>query len=301
MNLIITGGNAKYFDKLKIFVESLRTNGEYRDKIIVCDNTIDGTWDNPGKFLEVKSFNEEQIDFFKKYDVEIVYFHELLNKNNLSRDKIDSIPTYFWAYPLKFIYLSLISKEYFNYEKICFFDADIYFQKPIKEIFNFLNLDKINIVPEFNKIGKIDLIKTWMRITDFSFSSSQEDYLNKIDNSLSLCTGFFGSSAKTFNNFVSLCWILSSSNIIEFHNDQPLANILIHYFKYSANYLSPSMVLHIGELYDEEICYDGEFSYNNINPIAVHFNGGKANLMELIGTDKFKKRDNLRKYYIIAR
>ena len=146
--LIITAGNNSFFEYLKNFVYSLRTRGEYKGKIVICDNTITGSWDNPGTYQEVASFSDKQVEFFDSFDVSVVLFHELLSRHGITRKEINQSRGYTARYPYKFIYNCLISKEYLGTaDWICYFDADVYVQLPIQRIFDRLASGKARDEP----------------------------------------------------------------------------------------------------------------------------------------------------------
>ncbi|MBK6904822.1 MAG: hypothetical protein IPH04_18955 [Saprospirales bacterium] len=193
MDVIITGGNADHFPYLELFVSSLRQNGGFTGTIALCDNAIEGTWDRPGKFREGGSFSPEQLQFFEKNQVEVFLYSELLAQNQIPREQIDSIPSPTQRYPHKFIYTTLISKNYLTKAKnICFFDADIYFQKPVQPIFERFTEDAVYIVAERLAIGQNHFLSKWIAHSDFSKLSDQGLYLSTMNQALNYCSGFFG-------------------------------------------------------------------------------------------------------------
>ncbi len=274
MNIIITGGNSEYFDYLKVFTISLRENAKYKDKIIICENVIEN-----GKFKVADSFSENELSFFKKYDIDIIKFHELLKEENLSRELIDAIYSEHRCYPLKQIYSCLISKRYLHEaENICYFDADMYFQRPLEEFFNQFKENKIYVAPEKGSVGECEWMKKVLSISDFSKIGSDDHFKKEIYSSRHLGAGFFGGKAKIFNKFTSLFWLIASNNLIKFHNDQPLLNIILSYFNYPYSELDEKWLLHIN-LVINKIEYNAAnklIKFNSEIPHIIHFNGGQG-------------------------
>lgn len=287
-DLIITGANQQHFDFLRLFVESLRTYGEYTGYIAVCDNSIGGSWDNPGKYAETHSFNEEQMQFLSKHQVEVYPYGELIKSNGIDRELIDRIPSYTQRYPHKYVYTTLLSKLYLKKARnICFFDADIYFQKPLAPLLEAMSEEGIYMVREYQKIGKSPFLKKWIAHTDFSKLSSQEAYEKSMFGSEDYCTGFFGGKAPHFHRLCLLALLLTSNHFVEFYSDQPLMNILKSFFQYPIRELSDEYVMHLGELPKEDLVVrNKQLFYKNKASIAVHFNGGTKDLFELIVGEK---------------
>jgi len=284
MELIVTGANTNHYHFLKLFVQSLRTNGKYTGKIVVCDNSIEGKWDQPGKFLDITSFSEEQLAFLESHDVEIMMYHELIKSNNCSREVIDKIPSYTQRYPHKYVYTTLISKMYMDtVDYICFFDADIYFQKPVRPLFDAMKNGGIHMVKEYVKIGKSPFLKKWIAHSDFSSLSDQKRYEQQMFGSEDFCTGFFGGRADEFHKLTLLALLLTSNQFVEFYSDQPLMNILKSFFHYPIHEISDEYVMHLGELPKEELVVkDQMVHYKGSASIAVHFNGGTKDFFDQI-------------------
>lgn len=284
MDVIITGGNLHHFSYLEIFISSLRHNGAFDGIIAVCDNSIEGSWDKPGKFIEGGSFSENQLLFFKKYQVDVYAYSELLDENKIERIIIDQIPSPTQRFPHKFFYTTLISKKYSQKaDHICYFDADIFFQKPIKPLFDSFSSRGIFIVKEGEKIGMNHFLSKWIRFSDFSKLSNQLDFLNRMDNASNFCTGFFGGDAYSFHTFSLLCTLLASNQLVQFYSDQPTVNILKTYFQLPIKELSSEYVIHLGDLPKEDIeIHNNTIFFKKKASIAVHFNGDTKKLFSII-------------------
>lgn len=289
MNLIITGANKNHFGFLELFVRSLRERGKYEDKIVVCDNVIGGDrWDEPGKYAETISFSDQHMAFLKEHNVEVIPYHQLIKDNEISREQIDQIPSYTQRYPHKYVYTTLISKRYKQQVKnICFFDADIYFQKPVAPIFDAFQESSIYMVKEYQKIGKSPFLRKWIAHSDFSQLSDQAAFEETMFGSDDYCTGFFGGPAEVFHQLTLLALLLSSNRLVEFYSDQPLMNILKSFFRYPIQELPDDYVKHLGELPKEDLTVkNGQVLHRNKASIAVHFNGGTKDLFEKVSTDE---------------
>jgi hypothetical protein len=282
--LIITGGNHDLFPQIKNFVCSLRENGKYDGRIVVCDNDIGGEWDAPTSYSEERSFTEDELSFFSDKGVDIEYFHKLVESSTSSRASIESINGYTKRHPYKFVYTSIISKKYIkdvNY--ICYFDSDVYFQSSIQGVFERLENGVVSIVPERKRIEKNSFLPSWIEKTDLSFGTNQSRFLDVMNRGKNYCTGFFGADASTFNEFVVLCWVIASSRQVEFYSDQPLVNILISFFNYPVKNIGKESVLHLSDVPRDEIHFrDGQLCWNNVNPKAIHFNGEKGDFYETV-------------------
>ncbi|MBK6621205.1 MAG: hypothetical protein IPG32_10110 [Saprospirales bacterium] len=289
MDVIITGGNADHFPYLELFVSSLRQNGGFSGTIALCDNAIEGTWDRPGKFREGGSFSPEQLQFFAKNQVEVFVYSELLAQNRISREQIDAIPSPTQRYPHKFIYTTLISKNYLTKAKnICFFDADIYFQKPVQPIFERFTEDAVYIVAERLAIGQNHFLSKWIAHSDFSKLSDQGLYLSTMNQALNYCSGFFGGEARRFHSLVLLCSLLTTNSWTPFFSDQPTLNILKSFFHYPFIELSREHVFHLGEFPKEDfIVQNARLSYGGMESIAVHFNGPTKEAFEAVKSQFF--------------
>ena len=274
--LIITSGNSRFFEDLKKFINSLRTVGEYTGRVVICDNQISGTWDQPGTYLDESGFQGEQIRYMEDRDVEIVNFSDLVNRNGISRQHVESIVGKTQRYPYKIIYNCLISKEYENkVSKICYLDSDVLFQSPVSRIFNSIKSDSIYMTSEHDKIGNMRFMKEWIKTTDVSFGSQNDEFLDKMYSSDNMCTGFIAGTSGTFNRFMQLCWIFASSRLVEFHTDQPLVNIVHSYYGYPVVELDKSIVLHLKGTPRSKIeISNSNILYENKVVTAVHFNGG---------------------------
>lgn len=286
-NLIITGANSEHFHFLELFVKSLRQNGRYDGHIVVCDNTIGGKWNEPGKYSEFISFKPEQMTFLKDYGVELISYHELVKDNGVERQQIDKIPSYTQRYPHKFVYATLISKLYLQKVKnICFFDADIYFQKPVAPIFDSFADGHVYMVKEHQRIGVNPFLKKWVSHSDFSDLSNQALFEKSMFDSENYCTGFFGGRADSFHRLSLLSLLLTSNQFVEFYSDQPLMNILKGFFYHPIQDLSNDTVLHLGDLPKEDLMVkDKMVYYRNKASIAVHFNGGTKDIYDMITAD----------------
>ena len=222
-DLIITAGNGKFFDDLRRFIDSLLGVGEYKGRVVVCDNVITGTWNNPGTYLEEPGFSEEQYTYFKDAGVEVVRLYELISRNGVSRAEVESIEGRTQRYPYKFIYNCLISKEYRKLaDRICYLDSDVVVQRPISELFDKIEPGGIFMTPEHNVIGSMKTMREWIGTTDVNFAASRSDFERVMGGSVNLCTGFIAGDASTFNRFMQLCWILAGSSRVAFpHRPAP--------------------------------------------------------------------------------
>lgn len=292
-NLIITGGNTKYFEYLKPFIKSLRKYNNSDVSIIVCDNTIKGKWNKPGTFRKSKSFTKDQLQFFEKNTIKVEAFSLLLNEFSFSREIFDQIVSGHWAYPAKYIYTYLIANKYKNeFEKIAFFDADIIFQGDVDEIFNQINEDNIYLNHEFNTIKNSTYMSEWI---DFSKKKSKVDSFNiiNLDSNLIYCTGFFAGKTEAFLRVTNLAVVLASNKIYPFHNDQPLMNILVHTYKYPFRELGPKLI-HLAHVDEKDIVFsNGIFTVKQSVPIAIHYHGKhrefvKSKIIEDYGQKKYK-------------
>jgi len=308
MNVIITGGDSNFFKFLKKFVESLRKKALYKEKIIICDYVMKNR-----RFVEENSFSNNELNFFKNYDVEVISFYELLEKNNISRELIDMIHTQHNAYPFKFIYCCLISKDYLKKaENIYFFDADCYFQKPIDPIFNQFKKDRISVAPELIDFIHDPCMGEHIKVSDFSLLGSNSNFIDKMYDSPEFNTGFFGGKSEIFNKFTSLCWMLSTNNLIKFHSDQPLVNILKSYFHYPMDEISNKFIYNIS-YFQNRVTFDKInqifkcnssiplvvrsdgpskflFKCDSFIPFVIHFNGPSRCLF-----DKYLSKEKLRR------
>ncbi|RKD12412.1 hypothetical protein BCY91_12235 [Pelobium manganitolerans] len=283
--LIISSGNSKNFHQLKNFIHSLRLNGNYEGYIAICDNEITGTWDKPGVLNKQATFTNEHLAFFRKYDVTIYPLHPLIEENEIDEDIIKSILSPTQRYPYKFIYNTLISKKYLGKaSEAVYFDSDVFVQKSIIPLFDKIKATgSIVIVKEWFKIKDDYHLNNWMRFSDFSKLSRQENYLEKILNANNYCSGMYGGVLNEFHRFNLLCLLLASNRFINFYSDQPLINVLKSYFHFPVKELDYEYCLHLGELTrDEYQVISGKFQKDGIVPIAVHFNGAKYGELEAV-------------------
>lgn len=282
MNVIITGANADHFPYLELFVLSLRNQGEFTGVIAVCDNSIEGTWNKPGTFKEGLSFSEEQMQFLKLHDVKVFPYADLLAKNGIERSQVEAITSQTQRYPHKFFYCTLISKQYLHKAKnICYFDADVYFQKPVQAIFDVFQADKLYIVGENWKIGQSPFLSKWIAHSDFSKLSDQDYYLERMYKTLDYCSGFFGGDAHRFHSLCLLCTLLSSNQLVSFFSDQPTINILKTFFGYPLKEMHKEFVFHLGEFPKEDfVIQNAKLSYKGVESIAIHFNGPNKDTFE---------------------
>jgi hypothetical protein len=283
-SLIITSGSGKHFNQLKNFISSLRTHGKYTDEIALCDNSISGAWDKPGTWSEEESFSLDQKEFFKEMKVKIFLINQLITDNDIDPAIIRAIKSPTQRYPYKFIYNTLISKHYLNkVRNIYYFDSDIYFQAPFHAIEAETEDKTILIVKEFVKMEKSPYLNKWLKFSNFSKISDQNDYLKEMMPAANFCSGFYGSGATTFHRFNLLALLLTSNQFVNFYSDQPLVNILKTFFHYPFKEISSDYCLHLGELKNEEYnVLDGCFIYQGKKPISVHFNSGKYTELEAV-------------------
>lgn len=276
--LIITSGNSGNFIQIQNFVISLKNNGLYKGEIVVCDNQISGTWDNPGTWQKEGSFNEDQLSFFKSEFVKLYSLDELISENELDKDVIKNIKSPTQRYPYKFIYNTLISKKYIHkVDKIIYFDSDVFFQADVAPLFNELEDDKITLVKEWLKMKESYFLHKWLKYSDFKKLSNNDDYLDTMLNADNFCSGMYGANAITFHRFNLMALLLTSNQFINFYSDQPLINILKTYFKWPFKEISFEYCLHLGEL-KRDLDYKisaGQFFKGDVLPICIHFNGNK--------------------------
>ncbi|NUQ81809.1 MAG: hypothetical protein HUU10_09390 [Bacteroidetes bacterium] len=285
-DLIITSGNSRYDLLLRRFVWSLRHEGEFTGDIIICDNDVAGTWDQPGKASDQPSFTEDSTVFFKDLQVTVIPYVGLLQENDILRETIDQLPSATQRYPHKFVYTALISKRYPDYNRICYMDSDILIQAPVQALFDAMNGPGIFIGPENQPIGKNGYLSQWIRHTQFGGLSDQKQYEATMDGSLNLCTGLFGGTGRDFHRFCLLNLVLASNQFIRFYSDQPSVNILTSFFGYPLNLLNSGHVVHLGDIYAEDISVsNGQIMYQSTIPVAVHFNGGSRNWYDILFPD----------------
>ena len=283
MNTIITGGNRDYFDQLKIFVTSLRNAGQFAGPVVVCDNTISGSWDSPGSYLDITSFTPEQVRFFELNDVSVRPFHELLAAHGIRREQIEEIRGFTSRYPYKFFYCALLSKELLREAeaRVVYFDSDILFQRDVDPLMDEIREQKLYISHEHSSIAESRYMREWLRTTDISFAGDNELFHAELLRSPNYCSGFLGGFARTFNAFNLLCILLASNRFTQFHTDQPLANIMVNYFGYPIVEVKMTRVLHLSHApADRLVVDDGTILLDGVAPIAVHFNGGRIGLMK---------------------
>lgn len=300
--LVITSGNSKNFYQLKNFVDSLRINGEYDDEIAICDNTIEGKWDEPGTWSKKPSFTTEQLAYFETARADVLVLQDLIVESKLDEEVIKKIKSPTQRYPYKFIYNTLISKKYLNkVEKIIYFDSDIYFQDKVDTLLVEMDDEQITIVKESLKMKESYFLNKWLRYSDFSQLSTNEDYLNTMLNSDNFCSGMYGATAITFHRFNMMALLLTSNQFVNFYSDQPLINILKSYFKWPFKEIGFKYCLHLAELsrdLDYKI-HDGKFTRDGVLPICVHFNGNKYFELEAalsnITLEVLKKESALKK------
>lgn len=279
--LIITAGNRRFYEDLRRFVTTLRGAGQYAGRIVVCDNVITGTWDMPGTYLDESGFDDEHLAFFRSEDVDVVRFADLVSRNGIARDDIESIQGRTQRYPYKFIYSCLLSKEALrSTSTVYYFDSDVIFQRPISELADAINPGRIYMTPEHSPIGDLRFMSEWIRTTDVSTGSDNDSFVRTMYKADNLCTGFLAGDTATFNRFMQLCWALASSRTIAFHTDQPLVNIVHSYFGYPITRLGKDMVLHLKGAPEGSVSTDGgRILYEGAPPIAVHFNGASRDVV----------------------
>jgi len=282
MNLIITGGNSDYFNQLKLFVKSLRERGNYKGIIAICDNDILGTSTKPGNYRNGKSFTQDQERYLKSYDAKIYQYSELLKNSSFSKKEINSLPSYTKHCPHKFIYNALITKQFqSDVDKICYFDADVYFQKDILNIFDCFDQNSVYIVKGNDPVKNCKWTLDKLKQSDFSRLYDQSKYIDKMKCSENFCTGFYGGTTDNFHKFVILGLLLSINPIIKFFSDQPTVNIVKTFFEFPIIELSEEKVRHLALIPEEEIIINGQsIMCKNIQSIAVHFNGNSRYIFE---------------------
>ena len=274
-DLIITAGNGDYFDDLERFINSLLGVGEYTGRIVLCDNVITGTWNNPGTYLEESGFSKEQYGYFRDAGVEVVKLHELIQRNGISRGEVESIVGGTQRYPYKFIYNCLISKEYHRLaDRVCYLDSDVVVQRPIRELFDLVGPTGIYMTPEHGAVDSMQAMRSWVKTTDITFGGSSSEFNLVMSDSINLCTGFIAGSVDNFNRFMQLCWIIAASSRVSFHTDQPLVNIVSHYYNFPITQLGRDVVLHLKGAPSSRLSFGGgNIVFDGIPPVAVHFNG----------------------------
>jgi len=153
--LVITGGNKHHFDYLRNFVESIREEGKYSDRLVICDNLIEGEWDEPKGVKKTKSFTDEQVQFFKDCEADVVHFMDLVSRHNIDKESIKNSGGRTRRLPYKFIYTALISEEYKDKKDwICYFDSDVIFQSRLEKVFSFMGGKKYIWQPKMKQVLK---------------------------------------------------------------------------------------------------------------------------------------------------
>jgi hypothetical protein len=282
--MIITGANFDHFAYVHLFLKSLRENAAYLGKVVVCDNRIQGRWNFPGKILAGKSFTPEQESIILGYGGEIVQYDELLKERKITLDSIDRVPSATVRLPHKFVYSALIAGKYAqNDEVVIYFDSDVFFQKPIDDLFQDCSGDGIFMSNENNYVKNVSLFKQWIEYSDFSFSMDQIKYIEKMEFSEIYCTGFIAGKKDHFHGFMTLCWLLSSNQFVRFFSDQPLVNILRKMLAFPISEISREKVCHVGSVQAKSIeCLLGKILVDGVIPNVLHFNGEKINAATLL-------------------
>lgn len=303
-DLVITAGNGDYFDDLERFVDSLLGAGEYDGRIVVCDNVITGTWNNPGTYLEEPGFSEEQYGYFRDAGVEVVKLHELIQRNGISREDVESIKGRTQRYPYKFIYNCLLSKEYRRLsDRVCYLDSDVVVQRPMQGLFDLIGSAGIYMTPEHEAIGDMQTMSEWVRTTDVAFGGSKSEFESIMFDSINLCTGFVAGEIGPFNRFMQLCWIVAASSRVSFHTDQPLVNIVSHYYNVPVTQLGRDVVLHLKGAPPSKLSFEeGGIAFDGTFPVAVHFNGtSEQRVLEEVRVDRTARGRTSRRDYLARR
>ena len=303
-DLIITAGNGDYFEDLERFIDSLRGVGEYEGRIVVCDNVITGTWNKPGTYLEKSGFSRGQYEYFKGTGVEVVKLHELIRRSEIQRDEIESIKGRTQRYPYKFVYNCLISREYRRLaDRVCYLDSDVVVQQPIRRLFDLVEPGSVFMTPEHDVIGNMETMREWIGTTDVGFGAVKHDFDRVIHGSTNLCTGFIAGDIDSFNRFMQLCWIVAASSRVSFHTDQPLVNVLTHYYNFPIVELDKEIVLHLkGAPHDRLSFEEGRILFDGNPPVVVHFNGtSERKLIEEVRVSRVKRGEQSRRDYLSRR
>lgn len=281
MELIITGGNKKYYNRLNFFLKTLRERGKFSGEVIVCDNTSTMQRSRNFSFL-----NRHKIDFspsftdahkksLQSYGAKIVTIGEIFARWGVDIGRVTKIYSEHPAHPLKFIYCTLLAKENFSkFSNIAFVDADVFFQDEfsLKEFSG----DSIHLASEGTSIGSTKHMVGWMQNISLSSIKQNLAYDLDIKSKPNLCTGFFAGSAKAFLNFSEQCWNLSEASSFRFHSDQPLANYLIWHLGYPYVAIDPEYICHMAYVSKESTGFSE-------NPIEVIVNGKKPPLVHYHG------------------
>ena len=276
-------------------MKSLRQKGKFKGKIVICDNVI-----NNNKIVKNGTFSADQLHSLRKYKVEIVTFNELLISNNIRYKKITRIRArndITTAQLLKFVYCTLISKKYLGkVNRIFFSDSDIYFQDKIDKIFHNVKKPLIYFILERRNIRKDKWIQNSIFYSDFWPLTNFDRYQKTILKGNNICTGFFGSKADVFNKFCLLAWLIASNNILKFHCDQPLANIMVNFFNISYEVIANDLIFNFsGSKQGNYVSFEKkkmQFKVDDKVYPAVHFNGREGSklfqvLMGKIDMDEY--------------
>jgi len=272
-NLIITAANSDYFKFFSVFIKSLRKNASYKGKIVVCNYAAAKFKSNQDFDL---SFKEDEIKFLKEYDVEVISFRDLLAKNGISFEEINAINTEHHSHPFKFIYGTLISKEYlYKADNIILIDADSYFQKPIEVVFAQIKEGNIYGTREYRQPRDDMWYQDAVFYSDFSRLSDSHYFKSKIMKSKIVGGNFFVGKAKDFHCFMILSWLLSSNSFIKFHSDLPLVSILANYLNHPIKIIEHKYICSLSGTGDK--CrFDSDrkiFTFGKNIPPVIHFNG----------------------------
>lgn len=296
--LVITGGNKCYFDYLRSFVKSIREKGQYSDKLVICDNLIEGEWDEPKGVRKTKSFTEGQVQFFKDHKADVILFDNLVSRHNVDEELINKSGGRTSRLPYKFIYTTLISEEYKDKKDwMCYFDSDVIFQSKLEKVFSFMESRKIYMATENGESIRNSKVEEWIYKTKMKGGFESSEFFGDMMDRANICSGFFGGDSEVFSSFCYLVWALSASQLANFFSDQPLINILHYNFGYPINKEMEGKVKHMAECNIEKVKFDnGKIKYNDIEPIAVHFNGGSRNVYEQALHNMKNKRED--KYYV---
>lgn len=282
MNLIITGGNKNYFSLLKVFVKSATEKGDFKGKIVICDNTINGKWNKPESINLKSSFSKEQHQFFSKYNVDIIKYSRLLEEFKIPIRHVEKIKTAHWAYPAKFLYCNLIAEKYKKtVEKIAFFDADVYFQDNINILFEKITDNSIYINDEGVLNKNSNYMTEWLNFSQINNLWGKFRCYDLSEKPI-LCTGFFAAKTENFLSITNLAVLLSTNQIYPFHSDQPLMNFIMHAFKFPYKTL-PNDVIHAAHIKIDELQYIENkkiFNIKNKTPKALHYHGKHGNYIK---------------------
>jgi hypothetical protein len=273
--LLITGGNTNYYSQLFPFLYSLREKGEFKGKIVVCDNTTSVNWRHRIGWSKKPSFSAPQRAAIQGLGVDIIDVNPLMIENEVDFRRIGRIYTEHCAYPLKFVYCSLIALRYgISGCPVGFIDADMLVQRPFS--LGEYNSPNLHVGSEGVLIGETRLMSKWMSQIQPPAGRIQVGYKAEIAKRPNLCSGFFAAESGAFRSFTEQLWHLGEVAAFKFHSDQPLLNYAVWRFGIPINDVSCLDVAHMAYVNKSRVSFNqelGEIAIDGRVPKVIHHHG----------------------------